>query len=58
MKKLSAAQIEEIQAHFTSDEVSFPLPDKKHVSEDLKHDVHLIKVFTNRSEQILKKVQS
>ena len=25
-----------------------------HVSEDLKHDTHPIKVFTNRSEQILK----
>ena len=24
-----------------------------HISEDLKHDAHLVKVFTNRSEQIL-----
>ena len=33
MKKLSSAQIEEIQAHFTSDEVSFPIPDKKYANK-------------------------
>ena len=32
MRKLSVAQIEEIQAHFTSDEVSFPLPDQKYAN--------------------------
>ena len=24
-----------------------------HVSKDLKHDTHLVKVFTNRSKQVL-----
>ena len=24
-----------------------------HISDDLKHDAHLVKVFTNRAEQIL-----
>ena len=33
MRKLSSAQIEEIQAHFTSDEVSFPLPDNKYANK-------------------------
>ena len=33
MRKLSATQIEEIQAHFTSDEVSFPIPDKKYANK-------------------------
>ena len=37
MRKLSAAQIEEIQAHFTSDEVSFPLPDKKYANKRFLH---------------------
>ena len=33
MRKLSSTQIEEIQAHFTSDEVSFPLLDKKYANK-------------------------
>ena len=32
-RKLSSAQIEEIQAHFIFDEVSFPLPDKKYANK-------------------------
>ena len=32
-RKLTAAQIAEIQAHYTSDEVSFPLPDKKYANK-------------------------
>ena len=31
--KLSATQIQEIQDHFASDEVSFPLPDKKYANK-------------------------
>ena len=37
MRKLSATQIEEIQAHFTSDEVSFPIPDKKYANKRFLH---------------------
>ena len=36
-RKLSAAQIEEIQACFTSDELSFPLPDKKYANKRFLH---------------------
>ena len=36
-RKLSAAQIAEIQAHYTSDEVSFPLPDKKYANKRFLH---------------------
>ena len=36
-RKLSAAQIAEIQAHCTSDEVSFPLPDKKYANKRFLH---------------------
>ena len=37
MRKLSVAQIEQIRAHFTSDEVSFPLPDKKYANKRFLH---------------------
>ena len=37
MRKLSSAQIAEIQAHYTSDEVSFLLPDKKYGNKRFLH---------------------
>ena len=36
-RKLSAVQIAEIQAHYTSDEVSFPLPDKRYADKRFLH---------------------
>ena len=35
--KLSVTQIQEIQDHFASDEVSFPLPDKKYANKRFLH---------------------
>ena len=36
-KKLTSAQIDEIKSHYESEEISFPLPDKKYVGKRFMH---------------------
>ena len=33
-RKLSSSQIQDIQDHYISDDISFPLPDKKYTTRD------------------------